>query len=57
MGNTQTNIRDSVLTAKQDDIEITIKHFPIKKENSNIHGTLILNVIDPFKLLFLDPTS
>ena len=55
MGN--KNTREEGVTSKHEDIQIAIKHFPIKKEDSNINGTLILIVKEPFKLLFLDPKS
>ena len=37
--------------------DITIKHFPLKLENSSIKGTLTLDILEPFMLVFLDPTS
>lgn len=57
MGNKLTQQNSSSNFNSKEDYEIAIKHFPIIKQKSIINGTLTLNVIDPFKMLFLDPTS
>jgi hypothetical protein len=44
-------------TEPEEDLDITIKHYPIKKESQVVSGTLTLTVVRNFNLTFLDPNS
>ena len=41
----------------EESFNITIKHFPPKLDSSEIKGTLTLEILEPFVLEFLDPSS
>jgi hypothetical protein len=56
MGNKSAK-KSSHESQTSEDYDIKIKHFPLKLENSNIQGTLTVEILNQFKMVFLDPSS